>query len=599
VVTKPTFKELQKKFEMLENELVRCRQREETYRSLVESSSDSLYMVDKNCRYLFANNSYLVRHGVSTENMIGRSYGDFHSKGQEIIFAKNITEAFDTGNYSQQEHKSEKGDKYFLRTFSPVRQRGPEGEITAVVVISLEITARKLINDALQESETKFRALMETTLSSSFVVQGEKFRYVNPAFERLSGYTLQDLHGLNFWDLVHPDFRQLVKERGFARQKHENIPARYEFKYVTKSGEVGWIDYAGTYIEFEGKPALLASGFDITERKKVEAALIESEIKYRWIFESFEDIYFQSDEKGIIRVLSPSVYRLTGWSPDELIGKPASDIYVRPKDREGLLAKLSTNGFLRDYEVFLKKKDGTHLYASLTASILTDPDGRPCGVAGTLRDITERKQAEEERQQSFEKLRKGLRATVQAISLTLEMKDPYTSGHQQRVSDLARSIATEMGLSVDRQDLIRTAASIHDIGKISIPSAILSKPTKLSDLEFGLIKTHSQSGYDILKDIEFPWPVADVVLQHHERINGSGYPQGLKGNAISLEARILGVADVVEAIAFHRPYRPSLGIYFALQEIARNKDILYDADVVDVCLKLFQEKNYTMVIKSS
>jgi HD-GYP domain-containing protein (c-di-GMP phosphodiesterase class II) len=114
-----------------------------------------------------------------------------------------------------------------------------------------------------------------------------------------------------------------------------------------------------------------------------------------------------------------------------------------------------------------------------------------------------------------------------------------------------------------------------------------------------LIKTHSQSGYDILKDIEFPWPVADVVLQHHERINGSGYPQGLKGNAISLEARILAVADVVEAIAFHRPYRPSLGIYFALQEIARNKDILYDADVVDVCLKLFQEKNYTMVIKSS
>jgi PAS domain S-box-containing protein len=466
---------------------------------------------------------------------------------------------------------------------------------------AFELSSHELtqVNDELRKSEEKFRALMETTLSSSFVVQGEKFSYVNPAFERLSGYTLQDLQGLKFWDLVHPDFRQLVKERGFARQKHENIPARYEFKYVTKSGEVGWIDYAGTYIEFEGKPALLASGFDITERKKVEAALRESEIKYRRIFESFEDIYFQSDEKGIIRVLSPSVYRLTGWSPDELIGKPASDIYVRPKDREGLLAKLSTNGFLRDYEVFLKKKDGTHLYASLTASILTDPDGRPCGVAGTLRDITERKQAEEERQQSFKKLRKGLRATVQAISLTLEMKDPYTSGHQQRVSDLARSIATEMGLSIDRQDLIRTAASIHDIGKISIPSAILSKPTKLSDLEFGLIKTHSQSGYDILKDIEFPWPVADVVLQHHERINGSGYPQGLKGNAISLEARILAVADVVEAIAFHRPYRPSLGIYFALQEIARNKDILYDADVVDVCLKLFQEKNYTMVIKSS
>jgi HD-GYP domain-containing protein (c-di-GMP phosphodiesterase class II) len=245
----------------------------------------------------------------------------------------------------------------------------------------------------------------------------------------------------------------------------------------------------------------------------------------------------------------------------------------------------------------MKKKDGTQTYESLMASILTDPDGRACGISGTLRDITERKQVEKERQQNFERMRKALRATVQSISLTVEMKDPYTSGHQQRVSDLARAIAAEMGLSIDRQDFIHTASAIHDIGKISIPSEILSKPTKLTDLEFDLIKTHSQSGYDILKDIEFPWPVADVVLQHHERMNGSGYPQGLKGDDIFLEARILAVADVVEAIAFHRPYRPLLGIDFALEEIFRNKGILYDADAVDACLKLFQEKSYTLILK--
>jgi putative nucleotidyltransferase with HDIG domain len=172
--------------------------------------------------------------------------------------------------------------------------------------------------------------------------------------------------------------------------------------------------------------------------------------------------------------------------------------------------------------------------------------------------------------------------------MIVEMKDPYTAGHQQRVSDLARAIATEMGLSADRRDFIRTASSIHDIGKISIPSEILSKPTKLTDLEFSLIKTHSQSGYDILKDIDFPWPVADVVLQHHERMNGSGYPQGLKGDDILLEA-----------IGSHRPYRPSLGIDFALEEISRNKGILYDADVVDACLKLFREKGYTLVFRKS
>jgi HD-GYP domain-containing protein (c-di-GMP phosphodiesterase class II) len=147
-----------------------------------------------------------------------------------------------------------------------------------------------------------------------------------------------------------------------------------------------------------------------------------------------------------------------------------------------------------------------------------------------------------------------------------------------------------MGLSADRQDFIRTASSIHDIGKIAIPSEILSKPTKLTDLEFSLIKTHAQSGYDILKDIEFPWPVADVVLQHHERMDGSGYPQGLKGDDILLEARILAIADVVEAISSHRPYRPALGIEAALEEIEKNKGTLYDNAAVDACLRLFREK---------
>jgi HD-GYP domain-containing protein (c-di-GMP phosphodiesterase class II) len=178
--------------------------------------------------------------------------------------------------------------------------------------------------------------------------------------------------------------------------------------------------------------------------------------------------------------------------------------------------------------------------------------------------------------------------------MTVEMKDPYTSGHQQRVSDLARSIATEMGLSADRQDFIRIASSIHDIGKISIPSEILSKPTKLTDLEFSLIKTHPQSGYDILKDIEFPWPVANVILQHHERMDGSGYPHGIKGDDIFLEARILAIADVVEAIASHRPYRPAFGIDIALEEIEKNKGITYDEDVVNACLKLFKNKGYKM-----
>ncbi len=219
-------------------------------------------------------------------------------------------------------------------------------------------------------------------------------------------------------------------------------------------------------------------------------------------------------------------------------------------------------------------------------------DGKYYGRVWYFRDITERKEAEEDKQKSFEKLRKALGATVKAIATVVEMKDPYTAGHQTRVADLARSIGTEMGLSKDQIDSIRIASLIHDIGKISVPAEILSKPTKLTDIEFSLIKTHAQSGYDILKDIEFPWPIARIVYDHHERMDGSGYPNGLTRDEILLESRILMVADVVEAMATHRPYRPALGIDAALEEISQNKGILYDPEVVEVCLRLFREKGY-------
>lgn len=200
-------------------------------------------------------------------------------------------------------------------------------------------------------------------------------------------------------------------------------------------------------------------------------------------------------------------------------------------------------------------------------------------------DIVHRIKAEE-------RLKKTMNATIDTMSRIIEAKDPYTSGHQQRVCQLAICIAQEMGLPEDKVEGIRIASLIHDIGKIGIPTEILSKPTLLSDIEFSLIKGHPQMGYDIVKYIEFSYPVAQVVLQHHEKINGSGYPQGLKGEDILLEAKIIGVADVVEAMSSHRPYRPALGIDAALEEISQNKGILYEAKVVEVCLKLFQVKGF-------
>jgi response regulator RpfG family c-di-GMP phosphodiesterase len=202
------------------------------------------------------------------------------------------------------------------------------------------------------------------------------------------------------------------------------------------------------------------------------------------------------------------------------------------------------------------------------------------------------KLAEQKLQQSYKKLRKTMEDTIYTIGKIAETRDPYTSGHQKNVSQIATFIAQEMKLPQDRIEGIRITSLVHDIGKISLPAEILNKPTKLSEIEYSLIKDHSQVGYDVLKSIEFPWPVAQIVLQHHERLNGSGYPQGLKGEDILLEAKIIGVVDVVEAMSSHRPYRPALGIDKALEEISKNKGILYDPEVVDACLKLFKKKEF-------
>ena len=208
--------------------------------------------------------------------------------------------------------------------------------------------------------------------------------------------------------------------------------------------------------------------------------------------------------------------------------------------------------------------------------------------------LKERERVEDQLKSSLSQQRKANDSVVKAMAMAVEVRDPYTAGHQRRVADIAAEIARIMGLDEDRIQGLRMAGYIHDLGKISIPAEILTKPSKLTDLEFGIIKTHAQVGYDILKSIEFPWPVAQMILQHHERMNGSGYPQGLADDEILLEARILAVADVVESMASHRPYRAALGIDIALEEITKNRGKLYDDDTVTACVQLFKEEKYAI-----
>jgi putative nucleotidyltransferase with HDIG domain len=207
--------------------------------------------------------------------------------------------------------------------------------------------------------------------------------------------------------------------------------------------------------------------------------------------------------------------------------------------------------------------------------------------------VMETRRAEDQLQNTLDRLEKALEGTVRAMSLTIEMRDLYTAGHQRRVSSLAVAIAEELHLPSEKIEGLRLAGIIHDIGKIAMPAEILTKPTRLTKTEFQLVKDHPRIGYDILKSIQFPWPVAHIILQHHERMDGSGYPDGLLGDAILLEARILAVADVVEALSSHRPYRPALGLEKALEEIRRGRGTRYDMRVVDACVRLFKDRRYS------
>jgi PAS domain S-box-containing protein/putative nucleotidyltransferase with HDIG domain len=326
--------------------------------------------------------------------------------------------------------------------------------------------------------------------------------------------------------------------------------------------------------------------------KLTEEALNESKEEYKTLFDESRDAILITTRDGTCINANQAALDLFGYTREEMRRLNARQLYVDTVDARRFQKEIERRGFVRDYEVKLRKKNGTEMDCLFTVSVRAS-NGTILGYQGIIRDITERKRAEVELQQSIKKLRKSLESTATSLALAVEMKDPYTAGHQERVKKLACAIAQEMGLSNDQVEGVRITSSLHDIGKIGVPAEILSKPGRLSDIEHNLIKNHPQTGYELLKDIEFPWPVAQIVLQHHERMDGSGYPQGLKGEEILLEARVLAVADLVEAMASHRPYRAALGIEAALEEISKNKGILYDSEVVDACIKLFTEKRFT------
>ena len=333
---------------------------------------------------------------------------------------------------------------------------------------------------------------------------------------------------------------------------------------------------------------------EIIERKQAEEESRRLKDFNEGIVQNMAEGIAVEDAEGRIIFVNPAAADLLGYSPEELLGQHWT-VIVPPDQHPSVQAAYErhVHGETDRYELQLVRQDGTSVPVLVSGSPRIE-EGRFAGTLTVFTDITEHKRVEEELQRSLERLEKTFNETVQALALAIRTRNPYMAGHQRRVTQLATAIAEEMGLPEEQVEGIRVAGLIHDIGKISVPVEILSNPEGITELEYGIIKAHPQIGYDILKAVEFPWPVAEIVLQHHERLDGSGYPQGLSGDEIMLEARILAVADVVDAMASHQPYRAARGLDEALEEISQNRGVLYDPGAVGACLKLFKQKGFRL-----
>ncbi len=467
-------------------------------------------------------------------------------------------------------------------------------DMEALSVALVEAISRKQGEKALRDSEFRYRRIVEMANQGIWEMDDQfNINYVNRRMAEMLGYLPEEMIGLPITSFM---FEEDIPDHLSQRKKriNRNIEV-YERRFRHKDGNTCWTLVAATTLydetgKFTGSFAMFA---DITEHKRIEKKLQESEEKYRSLA-STEDSLYLVDRNCRYLFANENYMGKFGPVRDSFLGRKYGEFHDDEDARgfaDSVKYAFATGNSCQD-EHRGARSGG---YFLRTFSPVKDSEGNITSVTVVSTNITERKKAEEELQQTLGSLRNAMRATIQVLVSAVETRDPYTAGHQIRSADLARAIATEMGLSHDKIDAIRIAGSIHDIGKLSIPAEILSKPIELSENEFSLVKEHSKRGYEILKNIESSWPLAEIVYQHHERMDGSGYPRNLKGEEILIETRVLAVADVVESMASHRPYRPAKGIDAALEEIENNRELLYDADVVDVCLRLFREKGYQLV----
>ena len=569
---------------------------EKKFRDMAENTTDLLWETDHRGFLTYVSPRVKDLLGYEVMEILGNApFGLVQKEEQEE------NELFFNGKLMQKEpffgvetHNRHKDGRIVVMETSGIPIFNEKEEFEGFRGITREVTARTEMLEVLKTSEEKFRVISEGSADGILMVDiaiGD-IVYANPAICTMMGYSAEELHIMKAQDLFREQApKETVSELGALMSGDiAKIDALTCFK---KNGESISTDVRGRKITYGGRECAVAFFRDVTERKHMLEALQESEARYRLIVETTSDGLGLLDENGIFTYVNDRFFQILGYSRHDIINRSIFEFF--DETNKSIMEEHWMWRRQRHhpaYEIVWTGKDDKRVPTILSPAPVFDREGRFKGSLTVITDITAHKQAKEEIQKSLKQLQKTMNSAILAIAKIVEVRDPYTAGHQERVTQLACVIARELGLSEERMKGLYLASVIHDIGKIAVPAEILSKPGQQSESEINIIKDHAKVAYDILKPLEFTWPVAQIVLQHHERMDGSGYPKGLSGNDIIFEARILGVADVVESMSTHRPYRPALGKEKALEEISRNRGILYDQDVADACINLFVNKGF-------
>jgi len=558
-------------------------------RGIVDSSLATIVAVDRDRRIQEFNPAAERAFGYQRDEVLGKSVNLLYDDPKTAEMVRSI--AFERDGLVGEIVNRRKNGELFTSLLSAAILRDAEGKTLGIVGTSMNISERKQAEDRLRAALGDIELIFDNAAAGIAYARDRVIGRVNRRFAEMLGYDKDELRGKSAEILypTHADYENLGREAYPELAKGGIYQADVQFK--RKDGSLFRAHLIGRAVsrQKEGTESIWVFE-DITGRKAAEERLQRREAYYRALVENSSDVIIVVNAEGKIKYASPGMERVLGYRAAERIGHTSFEL-VHPDDLAGVAEAYQRilGGEARHVRVEfrIRHQDGSWRIVEAMGSGAFESGGEKIGIVN-LRDVSDRRRSEQ-------RVRESMEGALIAIATAAESRDPYKANHGKRVADLAAAIAREVGLPEERVHGIRLAAVLHDIGKIQIPAEILIKLARLTEIELAIIRTHCQAGHEILKGIDFPWPIAQVALQHHEMLDGSGYPLKLKGDDILLETRIVTVANVVEAMTSHRAFVPAAGMDAALQEIVRFRGVKFDPEAVDACVRLIREKGFMFV----